>query len=58
MDDVKSIRDAGASGKRKEVNLLLAWGRSRGLLLHSSFKGKVAAIKAKVRARLLARQGR
>ena len=56
IDDANNIRDAGASGKRKEGQLLLAQGRSRGLLLHNSFKGKATVIKAK--AGLLARQGR
>ena len=58
IDDANIIRDAGASGKRKEGQLLLTRGRSRGLLFHSGFKGKATTIKAKAKARLLARQGR
>ena len=41
------------------VNLfLLAQEKSSGLLLREGFKGRVAAIRAKARLRLLASQGR
>ena len=42
-------------GRGRRVSLLLSRGKSRGLLLHISFRGKAATIKAKARARLLAR---
>ena len=46
----------------RRVNLLLAWGRSKGLPIHEDFRDrattiKAAAIKAKAKAGLLARQG-
>ena len=40
----------------RRVSLLLAWGRSKGLLLHNSFKGKAATIRAMARAGPLARR--
>ena len=45
-------------GSGRRVSLLLAQERSKGLLLHSNFRGKAAAIRAKAKAGLLARQGR
>ena len=45
-------------GRGRRANLLLAWGRSRGLLLHSSFRGRATAIRAKARSGILARQDR
>ena len=35
--------------RRRANLLLLAWGRSRGLLLHKDFRDRVTAIRAKAR---------
>ena len=58
IDDAKSIGMRVLVGRERRISLLLARGRSKGLLLHSSFRGKDATIKAKAMAGLLARQGR
>ena len=34
IEDAQSIRDAGISGKRKEITLFLVWERDKGLLSH------------------------
>ena len=57
-DDAPSIRDAIASEKRKEVSFLRAQGRSRGLLFLKDVQYRAAAIRAKARAKVLARRGR
>ena len=44
--------------EREIDDALSIWGRSRGLLLHSNFRGKGATIRAKARAGLLERQSR
>ena len=51
IDDARSIRDAGASEKRRRgrISLLLARGRSIGLLLHEDFRDRAEVIKAKVK---------
>ena len=41
-------------GRERRVSLPLARGRSRGLLLHRSFKGNSMAIRVKAKAGLLA----
>ena len=43
-------------GRGTRASLPLARGRSKGLLLHNSFKGGAAAIKAKAKSGLLAKQ--
>ena len=59
IDDTRSIRDAGASEKKEErISLLLARGRSRGLLFHEDFKDRAEVIRAKAKSRHLARRGR
>ena len=66
MHGTSEMRVLRIRGRRANL-LLLAQGKSRGLLLHSGFKGKVAAIKAKAKVNhprvgntlgLQARQGR
>ena len=37
IEDARSTQDAGVGSKR-EVNLLLVWGKGRRLLLHTSFR--------------------
>ena len=54
MHGVSEIRVLVRRGRR--ANLLLVWGRSRGLPLHENFRDKVATIRAKARDGLLARQ--
>ena len=49
VDDAWSIWDLSASDKRKGDPLLLALERSRGLLLHSGFRDRATAIRAKAR---------
>ena len=56
IDDARSIRDTGAGDKRKEVSLLRAWERSKGLLFHEGFQDRAATFRAKARSRLLASQ--
>ena len=58
IDDERTIQDTGAVTRGRRVSLLLARGRSRGLLLHEGFKDRVVAIRAKAIPGLLARQGR
>ena len=43
--------------RRGRISLLLARGKSRGLLLHEDFRDRVEVIKAKAKSGLLARQG-
>ena len=47
VDDTQSIRDMGASAKKKEINLLLALGRSKRLLFRTDFRDEAAAISVK-----------
>ena len=59
VDDARSIRDAGASDKKRRSQLLLqARERSRGLLFHEGFRGRVVANRAKARSELPVRLGR
>ena len=51
-------KDMGASARGRRINLLLALGRSRRLLLHMDFKDGATAIRAKAELRLLGRRGR
>ena len=44
--------------RRERNSLLLALGRSRGLLLHGDFKDRAEVIRAKAQSGHLARQGR
>ena len=44
--------------RRRRISLLLARGRSRGLVLHEEFRDRAEVIKAKVKSRHLARQGK
>ena len=48
-EDSRSIRDAGASVKRKESQPSSSQERRRRLLLHEGFKDRVIATKAKAR---------
>ena len=66
MHETSEMRVLRIRGRRANL-LLLAQGKSRGLLLRSDFKGKVAAIRAKAKVShlrvgntlgLQARQGR
>ena len=59
VDDAHSIRDAGASNKKRGNKLLLqARERSRGLLFHEGFRGRAVANRAKARSGLPVRRGR
>ena len=51
IDEARSISDAGASEKKEEetINLFLARGRSKGLLLHEDFRDRVEAIRVKAK---------
>ena len=44
IDDARSIRDAVLVRRRERINLLLAQGRSRGLMLHKDFRDRVEVI--------------
>ena len=47
IEDAQSIRDAGTSGKRKRINLLLVRERSIRLLCPEDLRDEAAAIRAK-----------
>ena len=49
IEDARIIRDAGASGKRKESQSSSSSGKKPRLLVHEGFRDKAVAIKAKVR---------
>ena len=52
IEDARIIRDAGASGKRKESQSSSSSGKKPRLLVHEGFRDKAVAIKAKVRSGL------
>ena len=54
IEDARSIRDTSASVRERRINLFLASGRSRRILLRTNFKDETATIRAKARPRLLA----
>ena len=56
IEDAQSIRDAGASGKRKEGQSSSSLGKKPKFLVREGFKA--ATIRAKVRLGLLVRQDR
>ena len=54
IEDARSIRDAGTSGKRKESQTSSSLGKKPKASSSRGFQGQAAAIKAKARPRLLA----
>ena len=59
VDDARSIRDAGASDKKRGCQASSqAQERSKGLLFHEGFRGGVGSNRAKARSGLPVRLGR
>ena len=58
VDDTRSIRDMGASTKRKENQSSSNLGRKRKTSIPRGFQGRGSDFKAKAKLGLLARRGR
>ena len=58
VDDTRSIRDMGASTKRKENQSSSNLGRKRKTSIPRGFQGRGSGFKAKAELGLLAKRGR